>query len=462
MLFGEFPLTFQEAIQTARNLGYSYIWIDSICIIQDDKEDWITESGMMASVYNGADLVIAASVAKGSNDGFLRERAPYLESTVTIRTNLEPVARIYTYRLVAEPCVHRHLNPLSERAWAYQEHVCARRYVGYEYGQLVWDCCQRSDSESGWVNTTATDNRLRVCCFDMLVRNEPTSVTHDLWRNTVRRYSSMDLSFEEDRIVALSAIASRFQSVLNATYFAGLWKEDLIHDLAWHLEERAAPQTYHAPSWSWVSINTEAQTSWKIDHMTKPFVSEAELIDGNVYLSTSNQFGPVQSGYIRLRGLTIVTTLHRTEFLHAPGSPATISSETNSCDSESFGCDPLYLQCMLLCLPESKHAHDVKLDTYLQLVELERGKISVRRVESTEDYCDDDILMELLEGDGVQVWLFILTIQPWKKEYVVIGLVLGPFTPSADTFRRIGVFHWYGNLEDFDAKTWETREVVIY
>ncbi|KAK7991435.1 Heterokaryon incompatibility protein [Apiospora saccharicola] len=99
----EFPLTFRDAIQTARNFGYSYIWIDSICIIQDNKEDWIRESGLMASVYNGADLVIAASVAAGANEGFLRERVPYREGTVAIGTDPKWSGNTYTYRLVVDP-----------------------------------------------------------------------------------------------------------------------------------------------------------------------------------------------------------------------------------------------------------------------------------------------------------------------------------------------------------------------
>jgi hypothetical protein len=47
----DFPITFRDAFDLSNRLGISYLWIDSLCIIQDDDEDWQRESSSMGLVY---------------------------------------------------------------------------------------------------------------------------------------------------------------------------------------------------------------------------------------------------------------------------------------------------------------------------------------------------------------------------------------------------------------------------
>ncbi|KAH8803049.1 heterokaryon incompatibility protein-domain-containing protein, partial [Xylogone sp. PMI_703] len=67
----DLPLTFREAVQVARGLGYSYIWIDSLCIVQDDQEDWKAEAQRMAIIYDNAVCTIAAMDGADSDSGLL-------------------------------------------------------------------------------------------------------------------------------------------------------------------------------------------------------------------------------------------------------------------------------------------------------------------------------------------------------------------------------------------------------
>lgn len=73
---GDLPRTLVDAIDAARQLGLQYIWIDALCIIQDDilkpNGDWAKEAGNMASVYGGAHVNLAATTASGVHQGFLR------------------------------------------------------------------------------------------------------------------------------------------------------------------------------------------------------------------------------------------------------------------------------------------------------------------------------------------------------------------------------------------------------
>jgi Heterokaryon incompatibility protein (HET) len=56
------PLNYKDAVITTRKLSFRYLWIDSLCIIQDSMQDWEAESAKMGEVYQNAQLTIAALV----------------------------------------------------------------------------------------------------------------------------------------------------------------------------------------------------------------------------------------------------------------------------------------------------------------------------------------------------------------------------------------------------------------
>jgi hypothetical protein len=68
------PRTFQDAISYTRRLGISYLWIDSLCILQDDKDDWERECVMMGTIYRNSFLTLAATAAEDGSRGLFCER----------------------------------------------------------------------------------------------------------------------------------------------------------------------------------------------------------------------------------------------------------------------------------------------------------------------------------------------------------------------------------------------------
>lgn len=74
LYFVQLPKTLQDAIMVARYLGFRYIWIDCICIVQDDEQDWAREAARMADIYSKSALCIAASRASNCDEGFLHLR----------------------------------------------------------------------------------------------------------------------------------------------------------------------------------------------------------------------------------------------------------------------------------------------------------------------------------------------------------------------------------------------------
>lgn len=91
------PDTFQDAVSLTRSLHIRYLWIDSVCIIQDDRQDWRIESSRMCDMYSNAYLTISATLASDDTQGFLRHRQSKLACIDLIYPDQE------TIRLFLQP-----------------------------------------------------------------------------------------------------------------------------------------------------------------------------------------------------------------------------------------------------------------------------------------------------------------------------------------------------------------------
>jgi len=73
--------TFKDAMKAIRELGFTYIWIDSLCISQDDDEDWSEQAPLMGSIYSNSVLnLLAVELANGDEGCFYRRVTRKLRS----------------------------------------------------------------------------------------------------------------------------------------------------------------------------------------------------------------------------------------------------------------------------------------------------------------------------------------------------------------------------------------------
>ncbi|KAK1952002.1 HET-domain-containing protein, partial [Colletotrichum sublineola] len=129
----ELPRNFQDAIAVTQVLGFRYLWIDSLCIVQDLPTDWAAEAGRMAQLYTGATLVLSALEAPSSDVGFLHletERVPRAEVNEEYAVQ-KLFTRVYEY---LDEC------PLNKRAWCMQERLLAPRVLHFGRQQMFWEC----------------------------------------------------------------------------------------------------------------------------------------------------------------------------------------------------------------------------------------------------------------------------------------------------------------------------------
>lgn len=130
----ELSKTFQEAILAARHLGFQYPWIDSLCIVQGDIEDWRGEGSAMSIVYGNSSLTIAATDAKDGTMGLFFNRNPTRINPCRIKAAGGQVYACYfgweIYNGMSE-------NPLRRQAWAFQARFLSTRMLSLTSSQLV-------------------------------------------------------------------------------------------------------------------------------------------------------------------------------------------------------------------------------------------------------------------------------------------------------------------------------------
>ncbi|KAH7305783.1 heterokaryon incompatibility protein-domain-containing protein [Stachybotrys elegans] len=237
--WNKLPKTFRDATALTQQLGISYLWIDSLCIIQDDLKDWEIESKQMAFVCKRATVVIAAVSANDSTEGLHKaERPDPLAFRLVHRDSEGVTAGSYNIALDTSGEAGSE-GPLKQRAWALQEWSIGRRVVFFTSKGVSWGCRFRQWNERG----TNTDLN-----FD---RPLP-------WLKCLQVYTSKSLTFPSDRIIAVSGIACEYESERNTGFVAdlGVWESWFEGQLLWTpvtAAHRTADDLHHLPSWCWAA-----------------------------------------------------------------------------------------------------------------------------------------------------------------------------------------------------------------
>lgn len=133
------PATFRDAIRVTRELGKSYLWIDSLCILQDRDGDWESEAGKMQDVFRGAYCTIAATSATDSTQGFL-DRPPASTSNSWVRVPSPSDAAVFVTTFMDKFEEDVLAGPLNKRAWVLQERALSRRTIHFTNRQTYWEC----------------------------------------------------------------------------------------------------------------------------------------------------------------------------------------------------------------------------------------------------------------------------------------------------------------------------------
>lgn len=280
------PKNFQDAIAVTRILGIRYLWIDSLCIIQDSAEDWLKESAGMGEIYKHSFVTIAATNAEDSASGFLKKRIAeincniHLEEEVELQVCIRPRIEWYCFAEIG--------GPLSKRAWVLQERLLARRILHFGKQQIMWQCKSKTLAEAFCDTDQPTEGQIPEDVENMLRKQfhtetkassdselDPSTTTnlsltrspivrsenynmqdniYDQWYHVIGKYGTLSLTKQSDKLPAIAGIARQVQIATGDTYLAGLWKSDIERGLQWSYQPLGIlvnSPTPRAPSWSW-------------------------------------------------------------------------------------------------------------------------------------------------------------------------------------------------------------------
>lgn len=301
--FSGLPKTFQDAVEIARKLGQRYLWIDSLCIIQDSEQDWAREASLMAKVYAYAYCTLAALSSKDGSEGLQQFDIQHEDHTF-VDIAATATDRVGCYRILSKypprwsttydglvrdraPVQVNDNSPLRFRAWALQERELSRRTIYFSNRELLWECRElKGTAQLPWQESRFTRYSAHLQCspweeLDQWTYLQDTPKTTDLaavvleehrleqhWWRMVVDYSFRCLTQETDMLIALSGVAQAYKEECcpSGTYAAGLWREHLPEGLLWRVDadhkkartgRRLATTEYVAPSWSWASVKAE-------------------------------------------------------------------------------------------------------------------------------------------------------------------------------------------------------------
>ncbi|KAM3084779.1 hypothetical protein ACMFMG_003233 [Clarireedia jacksonii] len=254
--FTTLPKTFQDAVLVTRKLGVRYLWIDSICIIQEDERDWDIERKRMEDVFSSAYCTIAASSASGTNDGFLKPRAPMKcamlqrpsESTFYIRGFIDD------FRSDVE------LGELNKRGWVFQERALSRRSVYFTNTQMYWECGHGVHCETLTKLTNLKSSFLADPAFPESALGYYKGMKIHFFQHLYEQYSKLNFTRITDRSVGMAGLEKRLARTYRTRGEFGILDEFLHRSLLWQRDGDRPMQKIHytsnrkVPSWSWMAV----------------------------------------------------------------------------------------------------------------------------------------------------------------------------------------------------------------
>ncbi|GAP92189.1 putative heterokaryon incompatibility protein [Rosellinia necatrix] len=293
------PNTFQDAIEITKRLGIRYLWVDCLCIIQDDAPDWERESSRMAEIYRNAYLTISASASTDSYSGCFPERKndsyvspptlslgydipreatgsrsctlsfnhtaqPGVQSRIQLFEEWLPGSSFHTPQRTHIGTFGRRFDPiatepLSSRGWTLQERLLSPRVIHYATDQMYFECEFQLVSEDGFKFLDIPFSMKQLLATERIPFGEhgisrSSGVSFTVgeyatgpvpgrrwkggWLSIIENYSKKNLTVDQDKLPAIAGVARVIAEETGDTYIAGLWGRHFMEDLYWRVYAR--------------------------------------------------------------------------------------------------------------------------------------------------------------------------------------------------------------------------------
>ena len=440
--------TIRDAVTVTHGIGIRYLWIDALCIIQDDNDDKMKEISNMHHIYRGSLFTIAATTAASSSAGFLQPRTTYRPFKLRVKT--DDGSQREVAMMPTRSRQDQQAYPLYTRGWTFQEGQLSTRTFAYGNRGMVYSCLESKHCDGGHQHPARNRGSDEDAISGIFKNLDPGGQLHGTathpfaWGDIVDAYTQRRLTFADDKLLAITAIAEEYLRTKPVTeYLAGMWAADLLYQCLWRrarstrrdlVSSFTRPAAYRAPSWSWATLDGHVNLplyTHRLGLTTPQYNFSCQLIDARVTrCDGAGPFGSVKGGQMRLRG-----RMRRVIWV----SPKEYNKETDGVPSDGYGWahgdpDDKWQQ-------PGKIPGDDRLDFNIDIISewLENSKIALWCVELCTSLAQGNVMeiaknklydergsSSILEGHG-------LLLEPVNQE-----------TAGEPTFRRAGAIGFKG------------------
>ncbi|KAI7786223.1 HET-domain-containing protein [Diaporthe eres] len=260
----EMPPTLRDAIRVTRALGISFLWVDALCILQDDISDWEQQCAEMHTIYGSAQVTLCVANTRSCNEGFLQQTSPYVR--IPFQSLREPD--------IAGSFLVQYINLVSGDRYRIRPPIYqSRQLLHSDVGESQWH-------QRGWV---FQENKIS--------------------------YDASRFSYAADILPALSGLARLFKNRLKDCYYAGHWGRDLYRSLAWEgftsYSLPVQPPGNTISSWSRLAKGPTASYAYHRYGIERDFRSEINVTKARVVTVGDNPFGALKECRLWIRGYTL-------------------------------------------------------------------------------------------------------------------------------------------------------------
>ena len=317
--------TLNDAIAITRAIGLRYIWIDALCIIQDDRDDWSHESSQMNLVYRHAFVTLCSLNSNSCHESFL-SRAPAVE--LSFQSNLRNYVKgSYLIRLRSRTGFNLDgfnsdhtnytwdlsLSKWGKRCWTLQEQEMSTRLLLFGSLKMHFACARSQWTEGD----EALRDRPTLGVLDQITRFKESRISarelYQYWDSLIDNYGRRSVTFDKDRLPAIAGLARMMGEALQDQYLAGLWKGDLLEGLMWHTTgimlstglgvhlQNIRRRDYIAPSWSWAAHPATGTKRYTHQNLRR-IIEEATIVGVSIENGSEDPYGQISGGFLRIRG----------------------------------------------------------------------------------------------------------------------------------------------------------------
>ncbi|KAF1831316.1 HET-domain-containing protein [Decorospora gaudefroyi] len=298
--YSTLPRAYQESVFLTRALGFRWLWIDSLCLVQDDVQEKLEDSLKMDEIFGNAFLTIAATSASDSSSQplFPPKSQPFKIQATDNKGSLHKInvrEQPSHYSFKAPFDGNAHMNewelpfnmseeanlhtPLLIRAWPYTERLLSPRVLHFTKSEMILECREGYQCECGRIDDSTYDsrptdqvkqefskvvaetnnrpqpvngntghNRMDSMTTQMASTNLSNGAQQDLhrkreealqlWSYIITEYTARHLTYDSDRLVAIASIAKALSPTLQSGYIAGQWTFSTL-GLLWYPNDAA-------------------------------------------------------------------------------------------------------------------------------------------------------------------------------------------------------------------------------